>query len=98
VERLLKEGNYDAVFCTQDEFVDYVIAQTHLADTCKHVQVATMRGDVPNERSMSYSRLRCVEWAARTGEMLAKAAELAQEWVFTRRKPSRLVRMKLQRK
>lgn len=98
VERLLKEGDYDAVFCTQDEFVDYVIAQTHLADACKHVRFATLRGDVPNERSMKYSQLNCVEWSARTGEMLAAAANLAQEWVFTRRKPGGVIRMKLEKK
>ncbi|MBN1553453.1 MAG: GntR family transcriptional regulator [Phycisphaerae bacterium] len=98
VERILKEGHYDALFCTQDEFLDYVVAQTPLAEACKNVRVATLRSDAPSERSMMYARLEVLEWAARTGEMLIKAAELAQEWVFTRRNPGGVTRMKLNKK
>lgn len=97
VERLLREGNYDAVFCTQDEFVDYVIAQTHLVETCKDVRMATLRSGMPNERSMRYSQLNCIEWSSRTGDMLAKAAELAQEWVLLRRKPAGVIRMTMEK-
>ncbi len=98
VERLIREGSYDAVFCVQDEFVDYILAQTHLAEMCKSIRVATTRGDIPNERSMMYSQLNCVEWRARTGDMLATAAEIAQEFLYTSRKPNSVIRIQFDKK
>lgn len=97
VDRLLREGNYDAVFCTQDEFVDYVIAQTHLFETCRSLRIATLRSGMPNERSIKYLQLGCLEWSSRTGDLLATAAELVQQWVLARHKPTGVIRIAMEK-
>ncbi len=95
VERLLTDGGYDAVFCTQDEFVDYVMAQTGLMDRFPGVQVGTFRTMSPNDRSMKYSQLQCLEWFANSGKMVLQAADLVQRWVLLRQMPRDTIRIQL---
>jgi DNA-binding transcriptional regulator YhcF (GntR family) len=97
VEKLLTDGGYDAVFCTQDEFVDYVMAQTGLMDRFPGVLVGTFRTMSPNDRSMKYSQLKCLEWVANSGEMVLHAADLVQRWVLLRQMPRNTIQIQLKR-
>jgi DNA-binding transcriptional regulator YhcF (GntR family) len=94
LDRLLAEGGYDAVFCTQDEFLDYCFAQTGLAEKFPKLQPATFRATGPNERSIKYTALKCLEWFSNSGNMIAGAADLVQRWVLTRQMPKDTVRLK----
>lgn len=95
VERLLKDGGYDAVFCSQDEFVDYVMAQTGLMDEFTAVRTATLRSTCPNQRSIRYASLNCLEWQTNAGGMISAAADLVQRWVLSRQAPKGVLRLKL---
>jgi DNA-binding LacI/PurR family transcriptional regulator len=95
LDRLLAEGGYDAVFCTQDEFIDYCFAQTGLGKKFPAVQLATVRAVCPNERSIKYAALNCLEWFSNSGDMIAQAADLVQRWVLTRQMPKDIIRLKL---
>jgi len=95
IERLLVEGSYDAVFCTQDEFIDYVMAQTGLMDRFSGVQLGTFRSVGPNDRSIKYSQLNCMEWFSSAGEMVSHAADLVQRWVYSRQMPRDVIRVQL---
>jgi DNA-binding transcriptional regulator YhcF (GntR family) len=95
LERLFREGSYDAIFCTQDEFVDYCYAQTGLCDKFSNIQIATLRSTCPNERSMKYSSLKCMEWYSNSGNMIALAGDMVQRWVLSRQMPMDIVQLKL---
>ena len=94
MERLLTEGSYDAFFCTQDEFIDYCYAQTGLCDKFSNVQAATFRSACPNERSMKYTSLGCLEWHSNSSEMISLAGDMVQRWVLSRQIPNEIVRLK----
>jgi DNA-binding LacI/PurR family transcriptional regulator len=96
VRRLLTDGGYDAVFCTQDEFIDYGMAQTELMDDFPGVRLATLRNSAPNDRSMKYSQLNCLEWRTNSGQMLSHAADLVQTWALSRRMPKEKKSLPLQ--
>ncbi len=95
LERLLAEGEYDAAFCTQDEFIDYCFAQTGLAGKFPSLQLATFRVTSPNERSINYTALNCLEWFSNPGQMMTQAADLVQRWVLSRQMPKDIIRLKL---
>jgi len=96
IERLLAEGGYDAVFCTQDEFVDYCFAQTELPKKFPALQLATLRANQPNERSIKYATLNCLEWFHDFGRMMTQTADLIQRWVLSRRMPKETLRLKME--
>jgi DNA-binding LacI/PurR family transcriptional regulator len=96
VRRLLIEGGYDGVFCTQDEFIDLVMAQTGLMKTFPEVKLGTIRPrNLSYEQRMAYLRLHCLEWLYSSSGMVAKAADLVQQWVLTRQMPKDIIRLKV---
>jgi DNA-binding LacI/PurR family transcriptional regulator len=95
IERLINDGGYDAVFCTQDDIIEHVIVQTGLAERIPGVQFATFRGIGPNERTIRYAELNCLEWVSNFGQMVAEGADLIQRWVLSRQKPKEIIRLTL---
>jgi len=95
LERLLAEGGYDAAFSSQDELIDYAVAQTGMAARFPEVRWATFRSVGPNDRSMMYAKMECLEWYACSGEMVSRAADLVQRWVLSRQMPRDVIQVKL---
>ena len=95
VRRLILEGDFDAIFCTQDEFIDYALAQTGLIREFPNLAIATRRNVGPNERSMSYCSLSPLEWYSDSGRMISAAADMVQRWAMTRQMPKEVIRLKL---
>ncbi len=96
VERLLSEGNYDALFCTQDEFIDYAMVETGVTDKFPSVQLGIMVGKGVNTRSAKYNRLGVLSWTHDMGNMVSVAADMVQQWLLSRRMPKDIVKLKLQ--
>jgi DNA-binding LacI/PurR family transcriptional regulator len=95
IERLINDGHYDAVLCTQDEFIEHAMVQTGMMDKFSALQVATFRGMGPNERTLRYANLGCLEWFTNLDQMMAQAADLVQRWVLTRQMPKEIMRLEL---
>jgi DNA-binding LacI/PurR family transcriptional regulator len=95
IERLINDGHYDAVFCTQDDFIEHALVQTGMMDKFSAVQVATFRGMGPNERTIRYAKLGCLEWFSNLGQVMTQAADLVQRWVLSRQMPKEVFRLKL---
>ncbi len=95
VRQLLAEGKYDAMFCTQAEFADYVCAQSGLMDEFPGVRMATIQGGGPRDRSVKYTQLNCLEWIADSGRLISQAVDLVQRWVLLRQTPTEVVRLKM---
>jgi len=98
LERLIRKGGYDTVFCTQDDFVDYALVQSGLIKTFPGLQLATMRAKCPNERSMEYCRQRVLEWINDPAEMVSRAADMVQQWALTRQMPKTAIEISFRRK
>ncbi len=96
IERLLTEGGYDSVFSTQDEFVEYVLVETGLAEKFPNTQLATIRSTGPNNRCRKYRRLGCVDVISDSTQMVSRAADIVQKWVLSRQPAKEIVRLKLE--
>jgi DNA-binding LacI/PurR family transcriptional regulator len=96
IERLLTEGGYDAIFCTQDEFIAYALAETGVMDKFPDVQLATIRGIGPNNRCRRYRRIGVVDLMCDPTDMVSRAADIVQKWVLSRRPTKEIVRLKLE--
>lgn len=87
IRRMISDGGYDAVFCTQNDFIEHVIAQTGIMNDLPNVQVGTFWNSDLNVRSAYYLKLNCLEWCSNSTGMIAHAADLIQRWVLTRQMP-----------
>jgi len=94
VERLIREGGYDTVFSTQDEFLEYVIVETGLVDRFPEMQLATMRGIGPNMRCRRYRQAGVLDLVCDSTAMVARAADLLQRWVLERQPAGQVIRLK----
>ncbi|MBN1555105.1 MAG: GntR family transcriptional regulator [Phycisphaerae bacterium] len=95
VERLLKEDGYDAVCCTQGQFLDYVIAETGLADQFPELLYATLTTG-RNTGSRKYNRLNVVNWLCDYRKALSTVAEMVQDRVLNKRVSKTRVRIPIQ--
>jgi DNA-binding LacI/PurR family transcriptional regulator len=95
IERMINEGKYDAVFCPQNDFIEYVMIQTGMIEKFEAVQLATFWCSDANVRSMRYCKQRPLEWHSNSAEMISQAADLVQRWVLSRQVPSDVIRVKL---
>jgi len=96
IETLLKEGGYDALFCPQDDFIDYTLIEPGVMDRFPGLQLATTKSNGGGSRSQKYHRLGCLEWNYDTVEMVSIAADQVQRWLFTRQAPKGVVRLQME--
>ena len=94
VDRLMREGGYDAVFCTQGNFINDVLVEAGVTDRYPGVQYATMRGTDINTGSRRFNRLDLCQWFYDYGRMVSEAAAMVQRWTITRQAPRGVVRIK----
>jgi DNA-binding transcriptional regulator YhcF (GntR family) len=96
MEKLLREGGYDAMFCTQDEFIEYVTVDTGVMDKFPSVQLATIRGTGANGRGRKYRELGLLDLVMDNTQVIAKAADIVQNWVLSRQASKEQVRVKME--
>ncbi len=96
IEKLLSEGNYDAVFCTQDEFIEYVMVDTGVMDKFPSVQLATLRGTGANSRSRKYRNLGLLDLCMDNTLLVSRAADIIQDWVLSRQSSKEQVRLTME--
>jgi hypothetical protein len=92
---VLREGGYDALFCIQDEIIDFVIVETGLCDQFKGLQLGTTRGPGANTRSFRYNQTSVFEWIIDHPKVMEIAAKKLQQSVFTRQSGADAVRIKI---
>lgn len=91
IRRLLAEGKYDAVFCTQDDLIEYAIIDTNLLDEFPHIQLATM-GPVGNtKKSRKFHRCNPIKWRVNLVSQVSQAVDLLQRWLLSRQKPKSII-------
>lgn len=95
ISRIIHEGQYDAVFCPQDDLFEYVMIQTGAMRTIGPVQVATFCGSDLNVKSLDYIKLNPLEWRVNQSQMISCAGYLVQRWVLSRQMPKEDIRVKL---
>jgi len=94
VEILIAKGGYDAVFCSQGEFLDFGVVQSGIIDRVPSIQMAVMGCVVSNPGSRKYLTFPLVEWVYDSGRMVTQAADRLQRWVLTRQRPKGVTRVK----
>jgi DNA-binding LacI/PurR family transcriptional regulator len=97
VERLLREGNYDAVFTNYGLFLDRVMAETGLLDDFGDIQLATLCNQGRHTGSRRFSQLAPLQWDINFAEMIAVAADILQELVLNRRNKIKVIRIPIRR-
>ncbi len=86
VERQLREGGYDCIFCPQEEFLESVIIEPELYKKFMGLKLASMTGPVLT-RSRKYNEFGVVRWLWDFPQMISSAADLLQQWVLSRKRP-----------
>ncbi|MBN2295701.1 MAG: LacI family DNA-binding transcriptional regulator [Pirellulales bacterium] len=97
VERLLREGGYDAVFCISGVFLDRVLVETGLLDAFPGIQTATLCNQGIHTGSRRFCEISPLQWNSNQAEMIAIAADMLQEWVLSRRITRNIVRIPFRR-
>jgi hypothetical protein len=87
IERQLKEGEYDCVFCPQEEFLESVIIEPDLDKQFPGLKLASMTGPELT-RSRKYNEFGVIRWLCDFPHMFSSAADLLQQWVLTRKRPT----------
>lgn len=87
VERMVHEGGYDALFCTQDDFIEFAMIDTAMIDAFPQMQLATLKPVGGTMKSRKYHQHEPIKWLINSGEVVSKAADLLQRWLLSRKKP-----------
>jgi DNA-binding LacI/PurR family transcriptional regulator len=98
IERIVKEGGYDVLFCLQDELIDYTIIATGLIDQLPKLQLGSLRYPGANTRSQKYNESGVLEWMVNPPKIIELAADMVQQWVLTRHMTKNVTRIKLELK
>jgi hypothetical protein len=96
IERIVKEGGYDVLFCLQDELIDYTIIATGLIDQLPKLQLGSLRYPGANTRSQKYNESGVLEWMVNPPKIIELAADMVQQWVLTRHMTKNVTRIKLE--
>lgn len=81
IKRMIVEGNYDAVFCMQDQFIDYVLVQTGILDALPHVQLAHLIVKGSSTKSLKLIDSGSLVWSCDLSGMMFEASELLKRKV-----------------
>ena len=87
VECLFRDQGYEALFCSQDEFIDYAIIETGVYEKFPEVQLGTTTSTGVNICSRKYNESGVLEWVIDHSKVISTAAGMLQKWVLSRKKP-----------
>jgi hypothetical protein len=96
LEQTLREGKYDAFFCYQDEVIDYVLMETGLIDQFPKLQLGTTYFPPTNTRSRRFNQTPIVKLLFKPSLLIESAANMLQEWVYTRSRPKDISKQTLE--
>lgn len=99
IERIIREGGYDAIFCYQEEILDYVIVDNGLLDRVSGLIIGATRSADINVRSRRYVMANPIVWQIDHIAAISTAADRLQEMVLAKRHfKDSVVALPLQRK
>jgi len=98
IERLVREGGYDALFCYQEEFLDYVVVDNGLLDRLSSLSLGATRSVDINIRSRRYVEAAPAIWQIDHVGAISAAADRLQEIVLSRRRSNEVVTIPLVRR
>ena len=84
LEPIIREHQYDTLFCPQSEFFDQVFADSGRADFLTNLHCVTLRTPDGPPHSRRYQQLKIEEWVMDTAGMLVQALDLLQDMVLAR--------------
>lgn len=87
LDRQLREGGYDCIFCPQEEFLESVIIEPEMHRKFPGLTLASMTGPVLT-RSRKYNEFGVIRWLWDFPQMISSAADLLQQWVLMRKRPT----------
>ena len=90
---LLKDRIYEALFCSQDEFIDYAIIETGVYERFPEVQLGTTTSTGVNTCSRKYNESGVLEWVIDHSKVISTAADMLQKWVLSRKKPIGIIKI-----
>ncbi len=90
---LLKEGQFDALFCPQNNFFEQVFVESGRLEFLDGIQLATMHEANSGSKSRRYYETGIIEWVNDTTRMFSLALDLLQEMSLTRRERTRTIRV-----
>ncbi len=90
---LLQEGGFDTLFCTQDNFLDFVLMETGIIDSLPQVQLIAPVVVDGNVRTRKYNEIRPWTWSWDSAEVVSKGADIVQRWVLSRNRPQGITRI-----
>jgi DNA-binding LacI/PurR family transcriptional regulator len=93
VEKMLHKGRYDALFCPQEEFLDYVVIETGLFRESPDLKLASLDSPVVNTRSRTYNEAGILTWSMDIPRMISIAADLLQQCVLSRTRIRRVEKL-----
>jgi len=97
MERLLREGHYDAIFTNHGQFLDRVMMETGLLDKFKDIQTATLCNQGTHTGSRRFAEFAPLMWDMNFAEMISVAADILQGLVLNRRNKNRVIRLPVRR-
>jgi DNA-binding transcriptional regulator YhcF (GntR family) len=97
IERLIRDSGYDAMFCYQDDFLDYVLIETGVIDRFPGLKLGCTRSAGINTRSRKFVEANPVGWAIDHIGAISLAADRLQEWVLTKQRFNESVQLELKR-
>ena len=87
IERLLREGGYDALFCPQGEFVDYFIVEPGVLSKFADLRLGILCGTEADPNLAKLQELGVLQWVVDHPQMISQGADLLQQWVLSRQPP-----------
>jgi DNA-binding LacI/PurR family transcriptional regulator len=90
LKQTLTQGKYDAFFCFQDEVIDYVLIEPGLIGDFREVQLGSTFCPATNTRSRRFNETPIVKLLFKPNQLIQQAANMLQEWVYTRSRPKDL--------
>ena len=96
IEKRLRTEGCDAAFCYQDEFVDYVLLETGVADRMPELQLATMVPLSIYSRSQKFNQSHVLTGLLDQSRLIQTAANLLQDAVYARLQPKNVPPIQLE--
>ena len=87
IERLLKEGDYDALFCPQGDFVNYFIVEPGVYQKIAGLRIGILCGTMAEPNLTKLGEMGVLQWVVDHPRMISQGAELLQQWVLQRQRP-----------
>jgi DNA-binding transcriptional regulator YhcF (GntR family) len=94
LETEMRQHDYEALYCPQAAFLDFVFVNTELSAKYPFLKLFTISNTLPSPRSLAYYDRQPREWIGDYGQMIRKASQILHDMVYLRIRPTRQYRIK----